>query len=77
MSDCPRREKYPYPCFAHLDILDKEVDFEVNEILHIAKYSPLNAYRGFGTVSGAALAIDTDTFAAEYQRNFLATQFSV
>ena len=48
----------------------KEVKFDVNEILHIPKFSPLNAYRGFGTVSGAALAIDTDTFAAEYQRNF-------
>jgi HK97 family phage portal protein len=47
-----------------------KIPLEVNEILHIHHFHPLNPYKGFGTVAAAALAIDTDTFAAEYQRNF-------
>lgn len=40
------------------------------EILHFKRFNPQSRYRGMGTVQAAALAIDTDQYAAEWNRNF-------
>lgn len=48
----------------------QKVPFKPEEIIHFKKFNPNNPYRGIGTVEAAALAIDTDTFSAKYQRNF-------
>jgi len=50
--------------------IGEKVPIEPNEIIHFKRFHPLNPYRGMGTVEAAALAIDTDTFASEWQRNF-------
>lgn len=50
--------------------LGEKVPFQVDEIIHFKTFNPLNPYRGIGTVYAAALAIDTDTYASEWQRNF-------
>src|SRR5258708_3928922 len=47
-----------------------KVNFQTNEIVHFKRFNPTNPYRGMGTVEGAAVAIDTDTFAGQWQRNF-------
>lgn len=41
-----------------------------DEVIHFKRFHPLNPYRGMGTVEASALAIDTDTYASEWQRNF-------
>ncbi len=46
------------------------VPLEVSEVLHFKRFNPLNRYRGMGTVQAAALAIDIDTYSAQWNRNF-------
>lgn len=48
----------------------QKIPFDANEIIHFKRFDPNNPYRGMGTVQAADVAIDTDTFAAEWQRNF-------
>lgn len=48
----------------------QEIPFEVNEILHFKRFNPVSRYRGVGTVAASALAIDTDTYSAQWNRNF-------
>jgi len=50
--------------------IGEKVPLEPDEIIHFKRFHPLNPYRGMGTVEAAALAIDTDTYASEWQRNF-------
>lgn len=47
-----------------------KVPFPPDEIIHFKTFNPRDPYRGLGTVQAAALAIDTDTYASEWQRNF-------
>lgn len=47
-----------------------KIPFEVNEIIHFKRFNPWNKYRGIGTVQAAAISIDIDTYASEWQRNF-------
>lgn len=47
-----------------------QIPFQMSEIIHFKRFHPKNQYRGMGTVEAAAVPIDTDTFAAEWQRNF-------
>lgn len=44
---------------------EKEVKYEVDEIIHIKVPNPQNPYRGKSTVEAAAKSIDIDTFASE------------
>lgn len=48
----------------------EEIRFEPEEIIRMVYPNPKNIYRGIGVVEAAALAIDTDEFAATYNRNF-------
>jgi HK97 family phage portal protein len=48
----------------------KQVPFKPEEIIHFKRFNPLSQYRGVGTIAAAALAIDSDTYAAEWNRNF-------
>lgn len=41
-----------------------------DEVIHFKSINPLNQYRGLGVVQAAARAIDTDSRAADYNRNF-------
>ncbi len=50
--------------------IGENVPLEPNEVIHFKRFNPSNPYRGMGTVEAAALAIDTDTYASEWQRNF-------
>jgi len=47
-----------------------EIPFEPSEMIHFKRFNPNNPYRGMGTVAGAAIPIDTDKYASEWQRNF-------
>ena len=40
------------------------------QIIHFKDMNPINLYRGHGTIKAADVAIDTDTFAAKYNRQF-------
>lgn len=44
--------------------------FRPQEIIHFKRFNPTDMWRGLGTVSAAALAIDTDKYSIEWQRNF-------
>ena len=46
------------------------VRLETYEVIHFKDFNPEDALRGVGRVQAAAIAIDTDTFSAEWQRNF-------
>ncbi len=48
----------------------EDVPFKREEIIHFKRFNPQNKYRGMGTVQAAALAIDIDTYAATWNRNF-------
>ncbi len=48
----------------------EDVPFSVDEIIHFKRFNPLKRYRGMGTVQAAALAIDIDTYSAQWNRNF-------
>src|SRR5579885_64622 len=47
-----------------------DIPFDIPYILHFKRFNSKNMYRGMGTVEAAAIAIDTDTASAEWQRNF-------
>lgn len=46
------------------------VNLETWEVLHFKTFNPLDPYRGIGVVQQAAIMIDSDQYAAEYNRNF-------
>lgn len=48
----------------------EELKFEPETILAFNNPNPLDPLRGVGVVRAAALAIDTNTYASEYNRNF-------
>lgn len=50
--------------------INEDIPFDVNEIIHFKTFNPVNKHRGIGTVGAAAIAIDTDVYAAKYNRNF-------
>ncbi len=50
--------------------IGEKVPLDPDEVIHFKRFNPLNPYRGMGTVEAAAIAIDTDTYASEWQRNF-------
>ena len=56
--------------YVFINELGAHINFGTNEIVHFKKFNPNDKYRGMGTVAAAALAIDTDTYASEWQRNF-------
>lgn len=47
-----------------------DVPLAVDEVIHFKRFNPRNRYRGIGTLRAAALAIDTDNYAAEWNKNF-------
>lgn len=58
-------EAYEYgPNAGQLIVIPQE------EIVHFKDFNPLDAYRGYGTTKAAATSIDTDNFAADYNKNF-------
>lgn len=46
------------------------VAFDPAEIIHHKRFNPTNPNRGLSTVAAAAIAIDTDQYAAEHNRDF-------
>lgn len=48
----------------------QDVPLIVDEIIHFKRFNPVNRYRGLGTVQAAALAVDIDTFSAQWNKNF-------
>jgi HK97 family phage portal protein len=48
----------------------KQVKLGTGEVIHFKRFNPTSQYRGVGTVAAAALAIDSDIYAAEWNRNF-------
>lgn len=46
------------------------IPFTTEDVLHFKRFNPLSKYRGMGTVQAAALAIDIDTYSAQFNRNF-------
>ncbi len=56
--------------YVFMNEIGEKVPLEPEEVIHFKRFHPLNPYRGMGTVEAAALAIDTDTYASEWQRNF-------
>lgn len=48
----------------------QDVPLTPQEVLHFKRFNPLNRYRGAGTVAAAAIAIDIDTFSAQWNKNF-------
>lgn len=58
---------------SHYETMDsggRKQRLDVTEIIHHKLFNPQNLYRGMGVVEQAALAIDTDEFAAKWNRNF-------
>lgn len=49
---------------------DKAVKIPKNDVIPFKYPNPTNPYRGRGAVQAAAMAIDTDQFSAEWNRNF-------
>lgn len=49
---------------------NKTVELRPEEIIHFKKPNPLDAYRGIGVVAAAAMAIDTDNGASNYNMHF-------
>lgn len=49
---------------------DKKILIPFEQVVHFKDFNPQNIFRGHGTVKAAARAIDTDEFAAEYNRVF-------
>lgn len=47
-------------------------NIQSREMVHIKTFNPTNKYRGMGIVEAVALAIDTDEFAAKWNKNFFA-----
>lgn len=48
----------------------KDVPLDPEEVIHFKRFNPKNPYRGLGTVQAADIAIDIDTYASAWQRNF-------
>lgn len=46
------------------------VTFQPNEIIHHKEFNPVNPYRGMGVVKAAAVTIDTEVYAEEYNKKF-------
>jgi len=46
------------------------ISFRVDEIVHLKEFNPLNPYRGMGVVRAAAVTIDTEVYAEEYNKKF-------
>lgn len=51
------------------DKLEK-IPLTTSEVIFFKRFNPKDPYRGMGTVQAAALAIDTDNYSAEWNRNF-------
>lgn len=49
---------------------DKKIMIPFEQMIHFKDFNPTNVFRGHGTVKASAKAIDTDEFAAEYNRTF-------
>lgn len=49
---------------------NRDVPLLPDEIIHFKRFNPLDRYRGLGTVRAAALAVDIDTFSAQWNKNF-------
>jgi HK97 family phage portal protein len=47
-----------------------QIPLTTDKVIHFKTFNPQNPYRGLGTVQAAALAIDTDKYASQYNRNF-------
>ena len=47
-----------------------EIDLPVENVIHFKSFNPSNMHRGMGTVEAASLAIDIDTYSAEWNKNF-------
>ncbi len=56
--------------YAYQNEKGQNVPLEVSEVIHFKRFNPFNRYRGMGTVQAAALAIDIDTYSAQWNRNF-------
>jgi len=56
--------------YVYTNEMGVKVPLTPSEVLHWAHFNPMSKYRGMGTVEAAGLAIDTDTYASEWQRNF-------
>lgn len=48
----------------------EKVPLTTDEIIHFKRFNPLSRYRGMGTVQASAMAIDADTFSAQWNKNF-------
>lgn len=46
------------------------INLEISQVIHHKTFNPINPYRGMSVVSAAAVTIDTDSYAEEYNKNF-------
>jgi HK97 family phage portal protein len=46
------------------------ITFQLNEIIHHKEFNPINPYRGMGVVRAAAVTIDAESYAEEYNKKF-------
>lgn len=49
---------------------NEHIPLDTNEVIHFKTFHPRNKYRGMGVIEASALAIDTDRYAAEYNRDY-------
>jgi HK97 family phage portal protein len=49
---------------------DQQIPLEIDQVLHLKMPNPYNPYRGIGAVQATAVDIDTEDFAARWNRNF-------
>lgn len=49
---------------------DRKIKIPFEQVIHFKDFNPVNPYRGHGVVKAAAIAIDTDEYAARYNRQF-------
>jgi HK97 family phage portal protein len=48
----------------------EDIPFKVQDVIHFKTFNPKSLNRGMGTIEAAAIAIDTDDYASQWNRNF-------
>lgn len=51
-----------------------EIPLELDEVMHFKTFNPDNPYRGLSPIQAGILYIDTETYTARFQKNFIKNQ---
>lgn len=54
------------------NVSGRRIPLAPDEVVHFKRFNPTDPYRGIGTITALSLAIDSDVYAAEWNRNFFA-----